>query len=374
LIFEENARLIEALPLEIVRRREHGVSIIVREPIGVVAAIAPWNTPLMLAAVKIAMALATGSTVVLKPAPETPLDALLLAQCAQACGLPPGVLNIVQAGREIGELLVRHPGVDKVAFTGSTAAGKRIGAICAERCARVSLELGGKSPAVAMEDADPEDVVPSMIPAIMFLSGQVCAALSRLFVPRRRQRDYAEALVAAVRPLIIGDPFDPSTFVGPIALERQRDRVESYIARGVAEGAKIAIGGKRPAHLNQGFYVEPTVFTDVENGMTIAQEEIFGPVLAVIPYDDESEAIRLANDSPFGLNAAIFTRDDDRAYALARRVRSGNVTQNGWTYDHRSPFGGFKQSGIGREGGPEGLEGYFEYKTIYMSKPPRHLA
>jgi len=373
LIFEENARLIEELPFEIVRPREDGVSIIVREPVGVVGAIAPWNTPLMLAAVKVAMAMATGSTIVVKPAPETPLDMLILAECALAAGVPPGVFNVIQAGREVGELLVRHPGVDKVAFTGSTAAGKRIAAICAERVARVSLELGGKSPAVVMEDMNPEDVAPSMVPAIAFLSGQVCAALSRLFVPRRRQAEYADALVAGFRQLKIGDPFDPSVFMGPITLGRQLDRVNGYVARGVAEGAKIATGGKRPGHLNRGFYIEPTLFTDVTNDMTIAQEEIFGPVLSLIPYDDEEDAIRQANDSPFGLNAAIYTKDTDRAYAYSRRLRAGNVTQNGWVYDHRSPFGGFKQSGLGRESGPEGLDGYYEYKTIYLPKAPTHL-
>jgi len=374
LILEENARLIEEMAFETIRPREDGVSIVVKEPVGTVLAIAPWNTPLMLAVVKVAMALASGSTVVLKPAPETPLDALLLAQCAEAAGLPPGVLNVIQAGREIGESLVRHPGIDKVAFTGSTVAGQRIGAICAERCARFSLELGGKSAAIVLDDMNPADVLPSFIPAAMFLSGQACAGLTRLIVPRRRKAEFEEAAAVAIAGLPVGDPFDTGTFIGPVALERQRERIEGYIAKGKAEGARLVTGGGRPKGLNRGFYVEPTLFSDVDNAMTIAREEIFGPVLSLIVADDLDDAVRIANDSDFGLNGAVYTGDADRAYAIMRRLRVGNVTQNGWVYDHRSPFGGFKQSGMGREGGPEGLEGYFEYKTIYMPHLPSHLA
>jgi acyl-CoA reductase-like NAD-dependent aldehyde dehydrogenase len=374
LLMEKNADLIEGMELESVRERQGGVSIVVREPVGVVAAIAPWNTPLMLAGVKVAHALASGCTLVLKPAPETPLEALILAECAEEVGLPAGVLNVIQAGRETGELLVRHPLVDKVAFTGSTAAGKRIAGICAERVARVSLELGGKSAAVVLDDMLPQDVLPAFVPSAMFLSGQACACVTRLLVPRRLKSQYEEALVAAIAQLAVGDPFDPATFIGPVALERQRTRVEGYIAKGRDEGARLLTGGGRPKHLERGYYVEPTLFSNVTNDMVIAREEIFGPVLSLLTYDSEDEAIALANDSDFGLNGAVYTKDADKAYALMRRVRAGNMTHNGWTTDPDCPFGGFKQSGIGREQGPEGLAGYFEYKSVYMAALPGHLA
>ena len=354
ILLEMNAGLIEAAEREDIRERQGGKSIVVREPVGVVAAIAPWNTPLMLSAVKIAPALAAGCSVILKPAPETPLEALILAECADEIGLPEGVLNVIQAGRNSGEALVSHPLVDKVAFTGSTAAGKRIAAICAERVARVSLELGGKSAAVVLDDMKPEDVLPAFVPSAMFLSGQACACVTRLLIPRSKKAQYEEALVGAIEQLPVGDPFDPQTFIGPLAIERQRDRVEGYIAKGRDEGARLITGGGRPTSLNRGYYVEPTVFSDVTNDMIIAREEIFGPVLSVIAYDSEDEAIAIANDSDYGLNGAVYTQDADKAYALMRKVRAGNMTHNGWTTDPGCPFGGFKQSGIGREQGPKG--------------------
>jgi aldehyde dehydrogenase (NAD+) len=372
-LLEKNAQMIETMALEAVREREGGKSIVVREPVGVVAAIAPWNTPLMLSVVKVAHALAAGCTVILKPAPETPLEGLILAECCEKIGLPAGVFNLVQAGRESGEALVRHPLVDKVAFTGSTAAGKRIAGICAERVARVSLELGGKSAAVVLDDMNPEDVLPAFVPSAMFLSGQACACVTRLIVPRARKAEYEEALVHAIGQLPLGDPMDAGTFIGPVALERQRDRIEGYIARGKQEGAKLLIGGARPIQMERGFYLEPTLFSNATNDMAIAREEIFGPVLTLLTHDGEDDAIRIANDSEFGLNGAVYTHDADRAYGLMRRVRAGNMTHNGWVTDPDCPFGGFKQSGIGREQGPEGLAGYFEYKAIYMPALPSHL-
>jgi acyl-CoA reductase-like NAD-dependent aldehyde dehydrogenase len=366
-LFEYYANLIRTYPLVDERRRDNGGIVrVAKEPVGVVAAITPWNAPLVLLCYKVAAALAAGCTVVAKPAPETPLDAYILAECIEAAGIPPGVFNLVPAGREVGEHLVRHPGVDKISFTGSTAAGRKIGAIAAERLTRASFELGGKSAAIVLEDADTKQVLQSLVPFSMPITGQVCFALTRVLVPESRKRELLDAYVSAVRTVKLGDPFDTETQMGPLAMARQLERVQGYIAKGREEGARIVTGGGRPAHLKRGYFVEPTVFADVQSRMTIAQEEIFGPVVSFISYDDIEDAVAKANDTIYGLHGAVYTSDPERGYDIARRVRSGSVTVNGMIVDIKMPFGGFKQSGIGREGGIEGLDPYFEMKTIYF--------
>ncbi|MET0984517.1 MAG: aldehyde dehydrogenase [Steroidobacteraceae bacterium] len=335
-------------------------------PVGVVGAITPWNGPLFLLALKMAPALAAGCTVVAKPPPEAPLDAYLLAEAAKAAGLPAGVFNLVPGGRETGEHLVRHPDVDKITFTGSTVAGRRIAALCGEQLKRVGLELGGKSAAIVLPDA-PIDVLANfgVSCGLAFNNGQACAALTRILVPRAMQSEVVEAMAASVRKLVVGDPKDPTTQVGPLIAKRQRERVESYIQAGKQAGAKVAVGGGRPAHLPRGWYVEPTLFYDVDNQMQIAQEEIFGPVGVVIPYDGgEEAAIALANDTAYGLAGAVFTADLQRGLAVARRIRAGTFGVNTFYIDPACPFGGFKASGVGREMGPEGFTAYLEHQTV----------
>lgn len=345
-------------------RADGGRTVVVKEPIGVCAAIAPWNAPMVLMSYKIAAGLAAGCTFVAKPSPETPLEAYILAQCIEEAGLPKGVFNLVPAGREVGDYLVRHKGVDKVAFTGSTAAGKAIAGACAERLARVSLELGGKSAAILLDDADFKAALPSLMVYTMPITGQVCFSLTRILVPEARKQEFLDLYLGALGNVKVGDPSDPSVHMGPLAMERQLDRVMGYIATGIKEGATLALGGGRPAGLEKGFYVEPTVFTDVTPKMTIAQEEIFGPVVSVMTYTDEEDAIRQANDSVYGLNGAIYSSDTERAYRVARRIQSGHLSINGNIVDPTMPFGGVKESGYGREGGVEGLDNYVEAKTI----------
>jgi acyl-CoA reductase-like NAD-dependent aldehyde dehydrogenase len=367
-LFEFYASLIESYPLVEERQRDDGRLVrIVKEPVGVVAAITPWNAPLVLLCYKVAAALAAGCTVVSKPAPETPMDAYILAECLEAAGLPPGVFNVIPAGREVGDYLVRHPGIDKVAFTGSTAGGRKVAAAAAERFTRVSLELGGKSAAIVLDDAPVADVLASLVPFSMPITGQVCFALTRVLVPERRKAELLEAYVEAVRNVQVGDPFDPATQMGPLTMARQLDRVQGYIGKGVAEGATLVTGGGRPDDQPRGYFVEPTVFDNVESGMTIAQEEIFGPVVSFITYDGVDDAVAKANDTIYGLHGAVYSADPERGYEVARRVRSGSVTVNGMIVDFKMPFGGFKQSGVGREGGIEGLDPYFELKTVYFA-------
>jgi acyl-CoA reductase-like NAD-dependent aldehyde dehydrogenase len=367
-LFRYYADLIEKYPFVDERKRDDGGRVrVVREPVGVCAAITPWNAPLVLLSYKIAAGLAAGCTMVAKPSPETPLEAYILAECIEQAGLPPGVFNIVPAGREGGDYLVRHKGIDKVAFTGSTGAGKHIAAACADRLARVSLELGGKSAAVLLDDADFKAALPSLMVYTMPITGQVCFSLTRILVPERREKEFLDMYLGAVSGIKVGDPMDPATQMGPLTMARQRDRVEGYIRTGRAEGARIACGGGRPRGLDRGYYVEPTVFTSVTPEMKIVQEEIFGPVVSVLTYRDENEAVAKANNSQFGLNASVYTADVERGYRVARRVRSGNVTINGMIVDPKQPFGGFKQSGMGREGGPEGLDNYVETKTIHYA-------
>jgi aldehyde dehydrogenase (NAD+) len=342
------------------------------EPVGVVAAIAPWNGPYGIMLNKVAYALAAGCTVIMKPSPETPLETYIIAEAAEAAGLPPGVLNLVCGHREASDHLVCNPGVDKVSFTGSTLAGKRIASVCGERIARCTLELGGKSAAILRDDFPIAAAAAMLTGTITLMSGQVCAMLSRVIVPRKRHDELAEAIAAEMAKVVIGHSDDPATQLGPLAMKRQLERVEMYIEEG-KRTADLVCGGGRPAHLNRGYFIEPTLFANVDNDSRIAQEEIFGPVLSLIPCEDEEDAIRIANASNYGLNGSVLTGDVDAAYRIARRIRTGAVGQNGLRMDFGLPFGGFKQSGLGREGGLEGLMGYLETKTILLDGMPTQL-
>ena len=353
-------------PFEETRQGMMGPTLVRHEGVGVAAGIIPWNVPLFIVMLKLAPALASGSTIVLKPAPETPLDANLLADIIAEAGVPAGVVNIVAAGREVGEHLVRHPDIDKVSFTGSTVAGRKIGAICGEQLKRCTLELGGKSAAIICDDTDLATVIPGLLPAAIMNNGQACVAQTRILASRNRYAEVRDALAEGVAAYKVGDPLDPETECGPLVAERQRDRVEGYIASGIAEGATLVVGGGRPAGLDKGWYVEPTLFADVDNSMTIAQEEIFGPVITLIPFDTEDDAVAIANDSDYGLSGSVWTDDIEKGIDIARQVRTGTYTVNGFGMDFGSPFGGFKSSGVGRELGPEGLGAFLEDKTINL--------
>jgi len=367
-LFEYYGKLIQSYPLIDERKGGHGERVrVVKEPVGVVAAITPWNAPLVLLCYKVAAGLAAGCTIVAKPAPETPADAYILAECIEAAGLPPGVFNLVPAGRETGDYLIRHPGIDKISFTGSTAAGKHIAAVAAERLARTSFELGGKSAAIVLDDANIGHVLKSLVPFSMPITGQVCFSLTRVLVPESRKKEVLDAYVGAVSGVKVGDPMDAATQMGPLAMQRQLTRVQGYIQKGKDEGAKLVLGGGRPKGFDRGWFVEPTVFNDVQTTMTIAKEEIFGPVVSFITYKNVDDAIEKANSTIYGLHGAVYTEDAERGYEVARRVRSGSVTVNGLIVDPTMPFGGFKQSGTGREGGIEGLDPYFELKTVYFA-------
>lgn len=351
----------------------NGAALLVREPVGVVAAIAPWNAPLATMLTKIAPALVAGCTVIMKPAPQTPIEAYIIAECADAAGFPPGVVNLITAERDASDHLVCHAGVDKVSFTGSVATGRRIASVCGDRIGRVTLELGGKSAAIILDDFDLEQAAASLAGGICVLSGQNCAALTRVIVSRDRHDELVEHLKTALDTVTIGDPYDPDTKLGPITMKQQLERVESYVAKGIEEGATLVTGGKRPADLPKGFYFQPTLFANVDNSMAIAQEEIFGPVLCVIPCDGEDDAIRIANDSIFGLAGAVYTNDADTAYRIARQLRTGTVGQSAPSASFAVAFGGFKQSGLGREGGTEGLHAYLEAKTVLLKGEPKEI-
>jgi betaine-aldehyde dehydrogenase len=368
MVFDAFVNHTKAFPFEERRDGSLGGQILVRrEPVGVCAGIIPWNVPLFITALKVAPTIASGSTIVLKPAPETPLDANVFAEVLIEAGVPAGVVNIVPADREVGEHLVRHPDIDKVSFTGSTAAGRKIGAICGEQLKRCTLELGGKSAAIICDDANLEEAVGHIIGGGLMNNGQACVALTRVLAPKSRYEEIKAALATAVSAQVTGDPANPDNLCGPLIAERQRERVEGYIAKGRAEGAEVVVGGGRPEGLDKGHFVSPTLFAGVTNDMTIAREEIFGPVLSLIEYDTLEDAIKIANDTDYGLAGAVFTADLEKGIDVARRVRTGtfavNTTQG---MDFNGPFGGFKTSGIGRELGPEGIHAFCEDKTISL--------
>ena len=338
-----------------------------RAPVGVAAGIVPWNVPLFIMALKLGPAMAAGVPMIIKPAPETPLDSYLFAEAVIEADLPPGVINIVPAGRENADYILRHPGIDKVSFTGSSAVGKHIASVCGEQLKRVTLELGGKSAAIVLDDVALDDaLLNEMVMSGLMNNGQVCGAQSRILAPRSRYNEVVDALASKVGELHVGDPLDLTTQVGPLVAERQRTRVEGYIESGKAAGARVVTGGERPDQAT-GWYVAPTVFADVDNSMQIAREEIFGPVLSVIPYDGEDQAVQIANDSDYGLCGSVWTSDVEHGAEVGARVRTGVVSVNSsMILDFNAPFGGFKQSGIGRELGPEGIDPYTELQTIIL--------
>jgi betaine-aldehyde dehydrogenase len=361
------AELIKQLALEEVRPSATGATIVRREPVGVVGAITPWNYPQALAMFKIAPALAAGCTIVLKPSPETALDSYVFGDAAQEAGLPPGVLNIVLAGREAGAALVSHPGVDKIAFTGSTAAGRIIGAECGRLIRRVTLELGGKSAAIICDDADLDVLIAGLPTASFMNNSQTCTTQSRILAPRSRYKEVVDAVATVANSFNVGNPLDPEVTCGPMASETHLNRVLGYIQAGRDSDARLITGGGRPANQDRGWFVEPTVFADVKNSDRLAREEVFGPVMAVIPYDSDDEAVAIANDSNYGLGGSVWTTDEARGLDIARRVRTGTIGINHYNIDLGAPFGGMKDSGLGRELGPEAFNAYLEYKSIYAS-------
>jgi acyl-CoA reductase-like NAD-dependent aldehyde dehydrogenase len=343
-----------------------GKTLVRREPIGVVGAIIPWNFPQALAGFKLAPALAAGCTVVIKPSPETVLDSYCLADAVQEAGIPHGVVSIVPGGREIGAYLVAHPKVDKIAFTGSTAAGRSIGEVCGRLLRPVTLELGGKSAAIILDDADLPGSLENLFGACLLNNGQACYLGTRVLAPRSRYDEVVDTFTAFAGALKVGDALDPTTQIGPMVSARQRERVEGYIAKGRNDGARVTVGGGRPKDLDKGWFVEPTVFADVDNSITIAQEEIFGPVLSVIPYGDVDDAVRIANDVDYGLGGSVWTADPERGLDVAKRVHTGTFGINAYLPDPTAPFGGIKASGLGRELGPEGLAAYQLVKSVYL--------
>jgi acyl-CoA reductase-like NAD-dependent aldehyde dehydrogenase len=359
---------IPKLLAELQWEEEVGNSLIVREPVGVVGAITPWNYPLHQIAAKVAPALAAGCTVVLKPSQVAPLNAALLADVIDEVGLPAGVFNLVTGrGSVIGEALARHPDVDMISFTGSTEAGRRVSEAAAGTIKRVALELGGKSPNVILEDANLEQAITDGVSKCFLNSGQTCSALTRMLVPRSRLAEAEQIAAAVAEQFKPGDPFESGTMLGPLVSEGQRKLVRDYITKGTEEGAKLVTGGVEPPQsLEQGYFVRPTVFSDVTPEMTIAQEEIFGPVLAIMPYEDDEDAVRIANDSVYGLAGGVWSADEERAKRIARRIRTGQVEINGGAFNPLAPFGGYKQSGYGRELGRFGLEEFLQIKSLQL--------
>jgi acyl-CoA reductase-like NAD-dependent aldehyde dehydrogenase len=362
--FQNTASLVSEVQFE----EQVGNSLIVREPVGVVGAITPWNYPLHQVAAKVAPALAAGCTIVLKPSEVAPLNAFVLAEIIDDVGLPAGVFNLVTGtGDVVGEAMSAHPDIDMISFTGSTRAGKRISEVAAATVKRVTLELGGKSPNVILDDADLEQAVADGVAKAFLNSGQTCSALTRMIVPRSKLAEVEAIAKATAEAFTPGDPFGESTRLGPLVSEAQRERVRGYIKKGEKEGARLVTGGaEAPEGLEQGYFVRPTVFSDVTTDMTIAQEEIFGPVLSILPYDDDEEAVRIANDTIYGLAGGVWSGDVERAKAVARRIRTGQVEVNGGSFNPMAPFGGYKQSGKGRELGKFGIEEYLETKSLQL--------
>ncbi|GAC1587494.1 MAG: aldehyde dehydrogenase family protein [Acidimicrobiales bacterium] len=345
-----------------------GSSLIVKEPVGVVGCITPWNYPLHQIAAKVGPALAAGCTVVLKPSEVAPLNAFILAEVIEEAGLPAGVFNLVTGvGPVVGEAIASHPLVDMISFTGSTRAGKRVAQLAAETVKKVALELGGKSANIILEDADLSKAIPDAVAKCYLNSGQTCSALTRLVVPRSKLAEIEQIAAATAQAFTPGDPFAESTRLGPLVSAAQRDRVRGYIQKGIDEGAKLVTGGaEAPEGLETGYFVQPTVFSEVRRDMTIAQEEIFGPVLSILPYDTEEEAIEIANDSLYGLAGGVWSADPEKAKAVARRMRTGQVEVNGGAFNPIAPFGGYKQSGVGRELGRIGFEEFLETKALQL--------
>jgi len=365
-IFGYYASLAQAFDFTDSRKAFVGHVVVSREPVGVAALITPWNSPLVILAYKLAPALVAGCCVVIKPSPETPVEALLIAKLADDIGFPPGVINVVTGGREVGEQLVAHRGVDKVSFTGSTQAGIAIAGVCARRMTRTSLELGGKSAAIVLDDAPLDVVLGALAPWSMPFSGQACLAQTRILAPRSRVDEIASAYSAAIASMPVGDPWDPGTFFGPVVSARQMTGILTAIEGARRQGAATLIGGGRHPDFENGFFVQPTVLAGVTREMSIAREETFGPVVSIMSYEDEEEAISLANDTDYGLHGSVFSADIDRAVRVAGRIRTGSIGVNTFNHDPVAPFGGFKLSGVGREGGPEGLLAFLEYKSTYF--------
>lgn len=356
-------------PLEGMQKAGRSFVHTVREPVGVCGQIIPWNFPITMAVWKLGPALATGNTLVLKCAPETPVSALNIARLCHAAGFPNGVINIITGDVEAGETIVKSPLVDKIAFTGSTEVGREIMRVAADNMKRITLECGGKSANIVLDDADLSIAVDGSLYATFFHAGQICESGTRLFLSRTRHDAFVAEMVEKVRRMKIGDPMDPETTVGPVVSQKQMERVLRYVDIGKSEGAKVAIGGKRAVagNLARGFFIEPTIFVDVTNDMTIAREEIFGPVLSVLQYKDTDDAVRLANDNQFGLAAGVWSKDEAKAQQVASRLKAGWVWINEWhVLAVAAPFGGYKNSGLGREFGEEGLNAYTEVKTIYQ--------
>ncbi len=362
--FSSMPELMEHVQWEI----EIGNSLIVREAVGVVGAITPWNYPLHQISLKVAPALAAGCTVVLKPSEVAPLNAFVLAEIIEAAALPPGVFNLVTGtGPEVGEAIVRHPDVDMVSFTGSTRAGRRVSELASEHVKPVALELGGKSPNVILEDANLEQAVADGVAKCFLNSGQTCSALTRMIVPRERLEEAEQIAAATAGKYALGDPFEETARLGPVVSDSQLERVRGYIEKGIEEGARVVTGGaEAPADRERGYFVQPTVFSDVTPEMTIAQEEIFGPVLVIMPHDGEDDAVRIANDSDYGLAGGVWSGDEERAKSVARRIRTGQIEINGGAFNPLAPFGGYKQSGHGREGGPFGIEEFLTAKSLQL--------
>jgi acyl-CoA reductase-like NAD-dependent aldehyde dehydrogenase len=353
---------------EVAWEEEIGNSRVLREPVGVLGAITPWNYPLNQIAAKVAPALAAGCTVVLKPSEVTPLNAFLLAEVVEAAGLPAGVFNLLTGlGPVVGEAIAAHPGVDMVSFTGSTRAGRRVSELAAETVKPVAMELGGKSPNVILDDADLGRAVPDGVAKCFLNSGQTCSALTRMLVPRQRLAEAEELARATAESFTPGDPFDSSTRLGPLVSDVQLERVRGYIQKGIDEGARLITGGaEAPEGLERGYFVRPTVFSEVEAEMAIGQEEIFGPVLAIQPYEGEDDAIRIANSTPYGLAGGVWSADSERAVAVARRIRTGQIEINGGAFNPLAPFGGYGQSGHGRENGRYGIEELLQVKSLQL--------